>query len=407
MKLDNGNNSTHLTYCTNIHPGETWDEVAHALRVHLPAVKAQLCPEQDFGVGLRLSAATARDLQDPEAFAELQDILTTAGLYVFTINGFPYGTFHGARVKEGVYQPDWRTNERVAYSNHLADLLSRLLPDDGSIDGSISTVPGGFKADVEGPETIRAMVDNILRHAAYLVHIRRVTGRSVALALEPEPCCVLETTEEAVNAFKRHLFNSAAISQLAMYTGTSRAGAEADLHRHLGICLDLCHAAVEFEDPDEAVDTLQAAGIAIPKVQISAGLRLPQVTKADIERIKPFDDEVYLHQVVAKTDRGLERYIDLQDAFARYKEAENPEWRVHFHVPIFLDELDGFATTRPAVEKFLARQAKNPVTDHLEVETYTWDVLPAEFRKDDVVTNIVKEMSWAHNQLMGDQLVDA
>ena len=399
MKLAPAKGGAHLTYCTNIHPGETWEEVSHALKVRLPAVKAQLCPDQDFGVGLRLSAATARDLQDPEAFAELQDILTTAGLYVFTINGFPYGTFHGARVKEGVYQPDWRTGDRLAYSNHLADLLVRLLPDDGSIDGSISSVPGGFKADVEGPETIRAMVDNMLRHAAYLVHLRRLTGRSIALALEPEPCCVLETTEEAVNAFKRHLFNGAAISQMAMYTGSSRADAEADLHRHLGICLDLCHAAVEFENPDQAVDTLQAAGISIPKVQISAGLRLPQVSKADIARIKLFDDEVYLHQVVAKTAYGMERYPDLGDAFASFKEAEKPEWRVHFHVPIFLAELDGFTTTRPAVEQFLARQAKNSVTDHLEVETYTWDVLPEEFRRDDVVTNIVKEMRWAQQQL--------
>jgi sugar phosphate isomerase/epimerase len=404
VKLSADSGGAHLTYCTNIHPGETWEQTAHALRVHLPKVKAEFCPDQDFGVGLRLSAVAARDLLAPEAFAELQDILRSNGLYVFTINGFPYGTFHGTRVKEEVYQPDWRTPERLAYSNQLADLLARLLPEDDSIEGSISTVPGGFKPAVEGPETIKAMAENVLRHAAYLVHLRRVTGRSIALALEPEPCCVLETTEEAVNGFKRYLFNGGAITQMSKYTGSSRAEAEADLHRHLGICLDLCHAAVEFEDPGEAVDTLAAAGIAIPKVQISAGLRLPQVSKADIARIQPYDDTVYLHQVVARTERGLERYLDLDEAFAAYKEAEKPEWRVHFHVPIFLGDLDGFATTRPAVEKFLARQRQDPVTQHLEVETYTWDVLPEEHRKDDVVTNIVKEMRWAHDQLAHDQI---
>ena len=401
MRLGPDNSGAHLTYCTNIHPGETWEEVSHALKVHLPAVKAQLCPDQEFGVGLRLSAATVRDLAAPEAFAELQDILDSGGMYVFTINGFPYGTFHGARVKEEVYQPDWRTHDRLAYSDQLADLLARLLPEDGAIEGSISTVPGGFKPDVQGPDTIRAMTDNVLRHVAYLVHLRRVTGRTIALALEPEPCCVLETTEEAVNAFKRHLFNGAAVTQMVKYTGASRAEAEADLHRHVGICLDLCHAAVEFEDPDEAVDALQAAGIAIPKVQISAGLRLPKVSKADIARIRPFDDAVYLHQVVARTARGLERYLDLGDAINTFKEAENPEWRVHFHVPIFLGELDGFATTRDAVEQFLARQVRDPVTRHLEVETYTWDVLPEEHRGNDVVTNIVKEMQWARAQLDG------
>ncbi|MFP6749683.1 MAG: metabolite traffic protein EboE [Alphaproteobacteria bacterium] len=404
MKLGPESGGAHLTYCTNIHPGETWEQTAHALRVHLPEVKSRFCPDQDFGVGLRLSAVAARDLLAPEAFAELQDILTSNGLYVFTINGFPYGTFHGVRVKEEVYQPDWRTPERVDYSNQLATILARLLPggDTGGepIEGSISTVPGGFKPAVEGPETIKEMAGNMLRHAAYLVHLRRVTGRTIALALEPEPCCVLETTEEAVNAFKRHLFNAAAVSPMSKYTGSSRAQAEADLHRHLGICLDLCHAAVEFEDPGEAVDALIAAGIAIPKVQISAGLRLPQVGKADIARLRTFDDAVYLHQVVARTERGLERYLDLDDAFAAFKAAEKPEWRVHFHVPIFLANLDGFATTRPAVERFLARQRQSPVTRHLEVETYTWDVLPEAHRKDDVVTNIVKEMRWAHGQLV-------
>ncbi len=410
MKLGPGGNSAggsaggaaHLTYCTNIHPGETWPEVAHALKVHLPAVKAQFCPDQDFGIGLRLSAAAANDLAAPEAFAELQDILASGGLYVFTINGFPYGPFHGTRVKEEVYQPDWRTPERLAYSNLLADQLVRLLPDDPDLDGSISTVPGGFKPDCADPATITAMADNLLAHAAHLVQIRRDTGRTIALALEPEPYCLLETTQEAVDLFKDYLFNGNAVAKLASLTGASPSEAEADVRRHLGICLDLCHAAVEFEDPDEAVSALQGLGIAIPKVQISAGIRLPQVSQADIERIRPFQDAVYLHQVVAKTDRGLDRYLDLEHAFEAYEAVaagERPEWRVHFHVPIFLSELDGFATTRPVVEQFLASQRSKPVTRHLEVETYTWDVLPEAHRREDVVTNIVKEMRWAHGQL--------
>ena len=224
MKLGPNKGDAHLTYCTNIHPGETWEEVAHALRVHLPAVKAKLCPDQDFGVGLRLSAAAAQDLSAPSAFDELQDILASGGLYVFTINGFPYGTFHGTRVKEEVYQPDWRTAERLAYSNQLADLLVRMLPKGGDIDGSISTVPGGFKPDVDGPDTIKAMADNLLAHAAHLVAIRRDTGRTIALALEPEPCCLLETTQGAVDFFKAHLYNAAAIAQLAKHTGKALLG---------------------------------------------------------------------------------------------------------------------------------------------------------------------------------------
>ncbi|MDP6565359.1 MAG: metabolite traffic protein EboE [Alphaproteobacteria bacterium] len=394
-----GDNDVHLSYCTNIHPGETWAEVATALRQYLPAVKAKLCPGEDFGVGLRLSAAAADSLAEPAAFAELQQILADGGLYVFTINGFPYGTFHGARVKEGVYQPDWRAAERLAYSNRLADLMVELLPEDGSISGSISTVPGGFKPDVRGPADVAAMAATMLRHAAHLVELRRRTGRHIALALEPEPCCLLETTGEAVAFFQDHLFSAEALATLAAAAGLSLAEAETAARAHLGVCLDLCHAAVEFEQPGDAVTALDAAGIAIPKVQISAGLRLATVDAAGLDRLRPFNDDVYLHQVVARTEAGLERHLDLPEAFAAFDPARDREWRVHFHVPIFLADLDGFATTRPAVEAFLALQRRAPVTRHLEVETYTWEVLPPEHRRDDVVDNIVKELRWVRTQM--------
>ncbi len=399
MKL-NSKDSVHLTYCSNIHPGESWAEVRAQVGEHLPRVKAQLSPDQPFGIGLRLSGAAAQSLSDPAAMEEFKSFLAGEDLYVFTLNGFPYGRFHGEPVKENVYLPDWRDEERLAYSNRLADLLAELLPGDAALDGSISTVPGAFKAEVRTDADVAAMAENIVRHAAYLAALRDRTGRTVSLELEPEPCCYIETIEEAVGFFRDHLFSADAVASMARQTGLSGAAAEAALRRHLGVCLDLCHAAVEFEDPKQALAGLADAGIRIGKMQISAGLRFNRVDDATVELLRPFNDAVYLHQVVERNGAGLTRYVDLPQAFAARGEKDGDrEWRVHFHVPIFLDDLGEFSTTQDFIRDMLARHRSAPVTRHLEVETYTWDVLPPEYRNVDVDAAIVRELRWVRGQL--------
>ncbi len=240
----------------------------------------------------------------------------------------------------------------------------------------------------------------MVHHVAHLVRLHQRTGKIIALALEPEPCCFIETIAEAVAFFRDHLFASAAIEQLMSETGLDKSAAEAALHQHIGICLDLCHAAVEFEDPAGCVEAVRSAGIAIPKVQLSAGLRIPHVTPEAIEQIRPFNDDVYLHQVVEQIESRLNRYVDLPPAMSAFDESGPArEWRVHFHVPIFLAEMHAFATTRNFLEQVLAVHRSAPISRHLEVETYTFDVLPAEFRTTDVVTNIVRELEWAKEQL--------
>lgn len=399
MKLD-PDSSVHLTYCSNIHPGETWAEVRAQVGVHLPKVKAKLSPDRPFGIGLRLSAIAAESLSEPAAMEEFKSFLASEDLYVFTLNGFPYGEFHGTPVKENVYLPDWRDGARLAYSNRLAELLAELLPDDPALDGSISTVPGAFKPAINGEADVAAMADNLIRHAAYLVALRERTGRTVTLELEPEPCCFIETIDEAVDFFRNHLFSADAIAGMADRTGLSGAAAEAALRRHLGVCLDLCHAAVEFEDPEQALESLAKAGIRIGKMQISAGLRFARVDEATVELLRPFDDAVYLHQVVERNGAGLARYVDLPEAFAGWHEKQGDrEWRVHFHVPIFLDDLGQFSTTQDFIRDMLARHRAAPFTRHLEVETYTWDVLPPEYRNVDVDAAIVRELQWVRGQL--------
>jgi sugar phosphate isomerase/epimerase len=289
-----GGTAAHLTYCTNIHPGESWPELRAVLARHLPAVKRRVSPDGPMGVGLRLSAVAATSLaEEPEALAWLSDFLAREDLYTFTINGFPYGRFHGARVKEGVYQPDWRRTERLAYTDCLADLLAGLLPEGAT--GSISTVPGGFR-DIRGSQPAASQVAGmLLRHVAHLSRLRERTGRTVALALEPEPMCFLETIEEAARFFEDHLFSRSACAGLADLMGMAVAAAEAAVHRHLGLCYDVCHAAVEFEDAAASLARLRRSGIAIPKLQLSSALRIPQVDNDTVERLRSFEDDVYLH----------------------------------------------------------------------------------------------------------------
>ena len=389
-----------LTYCTNIHAGETWPEVRAQLERHLPEIKRQVAPDQPFGVGLRLSALAAEALGDPATRGQFREFLAATGCYVFTINGFPYGPFHGVRVKQEVYQPDWQHAARVAYTNRLADLLAEWLPEDPTLIGSISTVPGTFKPLAAAPGVVEAIAQNLIRSAAHLVGLRARTGRSITLALEPEPCCLLETIDETVAFFERHLLGDAAIVTLARHTGLQRGAAEAALRRHLGVCYDVCHAAVEFEDPDASLQALRAAGIAVPKLQLSAALRLPAVDARAIEHLKPFDEPVYLHQVVERRGDQLTRHLDLPDAFAAFRpDAPSAEWRVHFHVPIFLAELEHFATTQDFLAAILARHRAQPIAPHLEVETYTWDVLPERYRQVDVASAIARELAWVRMQL--------
>jgi sugar phosphate isomerase/epimerase len=403
MKLGGGPLG-HLTYCTNIHRGETWPEVLATLERHLPAVKARFAPDRPFGVGLRLSAVAAEALRDQRAFAQLRDLLRAHDLYVFTINGFPYGPFHGVRVKEEVYQPDWQHEERLVYTDLLADLLADLLPEEPGLEGSVSTVPGTFKPLSEAPGVAERIALNMVRHVAHLVRLQARTGRTIALALEPEPYCFLETIEETVRFFEGHLFADAAITRLAGLGGLGRSEAEQALHRHLGVCYDVCHAAVEYEDPKGGLERLRSAGIRVPKLQLSAALRIAEVDAAAARRLRSFDEPVYLHQVVERRHGRLTRYLDLPQAFEALDRDAGPdgdprEWRVHFHVPIFLDEIEHFSTTQDFLREILAIHREDPVSAHLEVETYTWDVLPEHDRKGDVAAAIARELAWVRDRL--------
>ena len=389
----------HLCYGTNVHSGETWPEVLASVRDHVVAVKKLVSPDQPFGCGLRLSAAACRALSAPEELASFKKFLDSEGLYVFTLNGFPFGAFHGTRVKENVYRPDWLEEERLDYSNQLALVLAALLPDD--LEGSVSTVPAAFAPRVSSEEHRWAIAEHLLRHVATLVRIREQTGKTICLALEPEPCCFLETVAQAVEFVERYLSSADGLALLGKWAGLSRGEAAAALRRHLGVCLDACHMAVEFEQPPEVLAVLASAGIRVAKVQLSAGLQL-DLEARDPSELASFADDVYLHQVVENGSDGIRRYLDLPDALrARTSESKSRrQWRIHFHVPIHRAQLGAIETTQSYLREFSALLRRRPVCGHLEVETYTWDVLPRAHRSEELHASLARELGWAMQELV-------
>jgi hypothetical protein len=388
----------HLTYCTNIHPGESLAEVRHTLTNFVPEIKQRVSPKADFGVGLRLAAQAASELQAPFALDELRALLAREGLYVFTLNGFPYGAFHATRVKERVYLPDWLEDRRVSYTHSLAKVLAALLPE--GLRGSISTVPGAFAARASAPDAGRKLALNIARSAADLVHLERQTGKTITLALEPEPACFLQTTAEVVRFFEEDLWSREVRAELGRLIALDPDETEDVLRRHVGICLDACHGSVEFERPRESLVTLLAAGIAVPKIQISTGLKLTNPDAATLEALRAFDDGVYLHQTVVKSRerRELSHFVDLPAALAAAKDlGEGAEWRVHFHVPVFETRLGPFSSTQDELVELIGDSPE--LAPHLEVETYTFDVLPREYRVGSVTDEVARELAWTLGML--------
>lgn len=383
MRLKHG---IDLGYCTNIHRGETWAETFAGLRDHTDAVRRRVSPDDAYGIGLRLSAVAAAELAaDRTLRDDFRRWLDRANSYVFTINGFPYGTFHGSRVKEQVFAPDWTTRERLDYTIRLFDLIDEFAPAGESV--SVSTLPGSFKEFLT-PATAaekRGKIDDHLRECSrHLDLLRERTGRDLHLGLEPEPLGLFETSGETIEFFGR------------LVEGLSHEE-EVGLLRNIGVNYDTCHLALQFEEPVGAIAALRDAGLRISKIHLSSALRL-QPTAEAVARLSAFQDEVYLHQVVVSDGKQVtHRFRDLPEAFAWYNTAGNPgrEWRVHFHVPIHTQPEAIFSDTRDHVTGLLDLMGADPGwCQHFEMETYTWEVMPAGMRTGNVVDQLVAEYDW-------------
>jgi len=247
---------------------------------------------------------------------------------------------------------------------------------------------------------VERIAENLLRHVAHLIELEKRTGKRITLAIEPEPHCYLETVDECVGFFQRHLFSAQAVRRLGDLTGLDRQAASVALHDYLGLCLDLCHAAVEFEDRAASIAQLRANGILIAKLQLSSALRVAAFDEDSARHLAAFAEPVYLHQVVQKSHGSLRRFVDLPQALAASGSAAGSEWRVHFHVPVFLEQMAHFGTTQAFLAAILALHRADPISRHLEVETYTWDVLPPSYRGTDLSSAIARELNWVKGQLL-------
>lgn len=388
----------HLTYCTNIHPADGWPAVFDNIRRVAPILKARLSPAAPFGLGLRLSAREARELLTGDALTEFKAFLDREGLYVAIINGFPFGAFHGAPVKANVYAPDWRNDARVHYTLDLIEILRRLVPD--GVDGGVSTSPLSYKPWMTGAgdKDWAAITINIARVAEALARVHRAGGPLLHLDIEPEPDCLLENTTETIDFFERCLLRDGA-AWLATRLDTNLEAARDAIREHIRVCFDCCHFAVEFENPVAALDRFHAAGIRIGRVQLSSALRVAPsssnlASTNAAARLRPFAESTYLHQVVACQDNELAHFPDLDVALqSAPKGPADAEWRIHFHVPLFTDRYDNLDSTQDIVKDTLQKARLTRFTRHLEIETYTWDVLPAAL-KIDVADSITREYRW-------------
>jgi len=405
MKL---NTDLHLTYCSNIHPGETWAEVKQNLKDYLPSLKQKLSPEAPFGIGLRLSDVASRELLDQGSLGDLKAWLAAEDLYVFTMNGFPYGGFHHQRVKDKVYAPDWSTPERLDYTQRLVSILSALLP--SGMEGGISTVPLSYKPWWQGNDSKRESVfasstHHLAQMTAELVALQNSKGQRLHIDLEPEPDGLLENAAEVIDYFESWLLPVGG-AWLTKTLGISPAKAEQQLRDHIQVCYDTCHFAVEYEQPQQVFEQFRTAGIKIGKGQLSAALRIDMPTDTDKRQwlkaqLEPFAESTYLHQVIAQdSEGGLQHYSDLQEALPHFASSQAKEWRTHFHVPIFIEQYQAFHSTQPDITAFLQVLKDNPGCRHLEIETYTWDVLPTEMKLD-MSMSIQREYEWVIKSLQG------
>lgn len=356
-----------LSYCTNVHPGRSLSEVEQGLDRYTAPLREQV--GFPLAAGLWLAAPVVRELlAEAGRLRAFREGLFRRGLSCHTLNAFPYGDFHSPRVKENVYLPDWSDRRRLDYTIDCARVLAPLLPD--GVEGSISTVPLAFKGFSHPDDHLASCISLLLETASALDHLHGETGRLIRLAIEPEPCCLVETTDEALAFFERVWASAGQSRQLDA------------ARRHLGLCYDVCHQAVEFEDIPASIRKLAVAGVRINKVHITCAIELesPGDNQAGRRALAEYVEERYLHQTLARTRTGqILRTIDLTKELAldppgEFRDAE--AWRVHFHVPVNAERLGPLRTTRNELRQALATIATLDYAPHLEVETYTWEVLP-------------------------------
>ncbi|EDY81867.1 hypothetical protein VDG1235_1487 [Verrucomicrobiia bacterium DG1235] len=369
---------THLAYCTNVHPGRDWAETFHSLQTHTLAVKRSVCPNSRYAIGLRLSASAAQELSHPPTLVAFQRWLDQEDCYVFTINGFPYGDFHNTRVKENVYLPDWSSPDRLAYTKQVFDLLVQLLPD--GVAGSVSTVPGSFKPFNTTPEQLAAIHENLYQLYQHIDKLSEKHHTDLHLGLEPEPLCLFETTPETIAFFEQFL---------------DKRPDPTAIRQRIGVNYDTCHLALQYEDAPTSLAALQDAGIRVSKIHLSSALKVRDFSQSTLAQLDTFCEPTYLHQTLATPTRHS--YLDLPHALAARRAGQDTaaEWRIHFHIPLHAQPAAPLESTADHLEATIEYLKAQPdLCQHLEMETYTWGVMPSQLQSKNPAEQIIAEYQY-------------
>lgn len=380
-----------LSYCCNVHPTNTVGELLQILSEKTAHVQDLV--NRPIAAGLWLADPVTRELVNSSSLLkDLKEKLSEHKLLCYTLNAFPYGNFHTERVKEQVYLPDWTSSDRLDYTVRCAKLLAELLPE--GVEGSISTVPLGFSELCKDSDFTTRCCDQLIELARFLDRLHDETGRIIRLAIEPEPLCVIETTDQAVGFF----------AQLREQAKTVQA--EDIVNSHIGLCYDICHQAVEYEDVSQSIQQLDENEIRINKVHITCAIELndPAANVEGRKFLAQFAEQRYLHQTFTKltsTSKQTKNFTDLTAEFANSPPSDwlqAPSWRIHFHVPVHAESLGPLGTTRQSLQQAMQTVHELSYAPHLEVETYTWNVMPGETPAD-VCQGLAEELRFTYKLL--------
>lgn len=430
IQLGNQKVSVQTGYCTNVHAGKNLETVFANLReFSLPVQEAMAKfrlentgasylgdsllepkkPDETLGLGLWFSETSVREALEPENLAKLKDYLATHRIRPYTLNGFPQSDFHQLVVKHQVYLPTWFEPSRLEYTQQLIQLLDNLLP--AGEMGSISTLPIGWGHPALTETQIEAVTRHWLELAKTLHRLKEETGRTILVAVEPEPGCAFTDSPSY-----RKFFTEQFLPRLSNER-------ERDLARsYITLCHDVCHAAVMYENQASELQQFFDLGMRVGKVQVSSAVDVdwsnmpPELREVAWSQLRNFVENRYLHQVHIQSGstpqsgsnpsasnsaaRPLTMIDDLPEAFAQYSAPPTSgQWRVHFHVPIYLPTLDALRTTQTEINKTLAILlpkvgSEQFPTGHFEVETYAWTVLPEHLHAPNLSHGIALELQW-------------
>jgi hypothetical protein len=391
----------HLSYCSNIHPGETWQEHFNELKKNVPIIKSKISATMPFGIGLRLSDIASTELSQCKNLKLFKNWLHDNNCYVFTMNGFPFGNFHQHPVKENVHAPDWTMPERVNYSIKLIEILKELVVE--GQEGSISTSPLSYRHWFKNKNELSGVYEkctlNILEVINRLINICHDSKKILHLNIEPEPDGLLENVSEFIEWYNIYYIP---MGLIFLENRTDIPGDKTEtLRRHLRLCYDICHSAIAYEKTEVVLNELKKNNISIGKVQISSALKinLENYRQEKIRRLNIFNEPIYLHQVIAIDSQNvLHKFKDLPDALNQLKNKKFKECRVHFHIPVFSENYELLSSTQDAITQTLSAYNKHKISNHWEVETYTWNILPKDFQLP-VNESIIRELEWVLDKM--------